>query len=48
MTVQIDQKIFGQTKIEDTLVNRRIPIYKCLPQHDYRKISKKEKNLKNW
>ena len=31
MTIKIDQKIFGQKKIGDTLVDRMIPIYKCVP-----------------
>ena len=45
MTVQIDQNNFGQKKI-GTLLDRMIPIYKCVPpppQHHHQKIFKKGK-----
>ena len=52
MTIQIDQKIFGQKKIGDTLVDRMIPIYKCAPPPpppstpSSKNFQKKEKNKK--
>ena len=51
MTIQIDQKIF-EKKIGDTLVDRMIPIYKCVPPSppstpSSKKFQKKEKNKKN-
>ena len=45
---KLTQKFLAKKKIGETLVDRMIPIYKCVPpQHHHQKFFKKEKNKKN-